>query len=94
MPDADEMFAKAKLVHAISKTLHVRGLTQDAAAKIMGIDQPEVSHLLEGRFRGYSSDRLMEFLTLLGQDVVITIVCHDTEEGCRGQLSVSMSRSL
>jgi len=60
----------------------------------MGIDQPKVSQLLRGRFRGYSSDRLMQFLTLLGQDVVITIVSHESEERHRGELSVSMSHSL
>lgn len=93
MPDAEEMLAKAKLVTAIGKTLKMRGLTQEAAAKIMGIDQPKVSHLLKGHFRGYSSDRLMQFLTLLGQDVVITIVSHSSEEK-RGRLSISMSQSL
>jgi len=94
MPDAEEMLAKAKLVHAISKTLKARGLTQEAAAKIMGIDQPKVSQLLKGRFRGYSSDRLIQFLTLLGQDVVITIVPHEAGERHRGQVSISMSHSL
>jgi predicted XRE-type DNA-binding protein len=94
MPDADEMLAKAKLVTAIGKTLKQRRLTQSAAARIMGIDQPEVSQLLKGDFRGYSSDRLMQFLTLLGQDVVITIVPHMPEENERGQVSISMAQGL
>ena len=90
--DADEMLAKARLVTAIGKTLKARRLTQSAAAKIMGIDQPKVSQLLKGQFRGYSSDRLIQFLTLLGQDVIITIVPHTPEEIQRGHVSISMSQ--
>jgi predicted XRE-type DNA-binding protein len=92
--DADEMLAKARLVTAIGKTLKARGLNQSAAAKIMGIDQPKVSQLLSGQFRGFSSDRLMQFLTLLGQDVIISIVPHTPEEIQRGRVSVSMSQGL
>jgi len=94
MRDADAMLAKAELVTAIGKTLKERKLTQDAAAKIMGIDQPKVSNLLNGQFRGYSSDRLMQFLNLLGQDVIITIVPHSREKEQRGHVSIAMSQGL
>lgn len=40
---------------------------------MMGIDQPKVSALLNGRLANFSSDRLMRFLTARGQDVEITI---------------------
>jgi len=92
MRDADEMLAKAELVSAIGRTLRERKLTQADAAKIMGIDQPKVSNLLKGQFRGYSSDRLMQFLTLLGQDVIITIVPHSRQEDKRGHVSIAMSQ--
>ena len=39
----------------------------------MGIDQPKVSALLNGRLGNFSSERLMRLLTALGQDVEITI---------------------
>ena len=39
----------------------------------MGIDQPKVSALLNGRLANFSSDRLMRLLTALGQDVDITV---------------------
>ena len=48
-------------------------LTQVAAAAIMGVDQPKVSALLNGRLANFSSERLMRFLTALGQDVDITV---------------------
>ena len=39
----------------------------------MGIDQPKVSALLNGRLANFSSERLMRLLTALGQDVDITV---------------------
>jgi predicted XRE-type DNA-binding protein len=39
----------------------------------MGIDQPKLSALLNGRLANFSSDRLMRLLTALGQDVEITV---------------------
>ena len=72
-PDADEMLAKAGLVMEIDRIIRARRITQVQAAELMGIDQPKVSNLLRGRFRGYSMQRLMEFLTRLGRDVEIVI---------------------
>ena len=39
----------------------------------MGVDQPKVSALLNGRLANFSSERLMRLLTALGQDVDITV---------------------
>jgi hypothetical protein len=39
----------------------------------MGVDQPKVSALLNGRLEGFSSERLMRLLTMLGQDIEIMI---------------------
>jgi len=39
----------------------------------MGVDQPKVSHILHGRLGGFSTQRLMEFLTALGRDVEIVV---------------------
>lgn len=72
-PDAEEMLAKADLVIEIDRIIRARRMTQVQAAAVMGIDQPKVSNLLRGQFRGYSLHRLMEFLTRLGRDVEIVI---------------------
>jgi hypothetical protein len=40
---------------------------------MMGIDQPTVSPLFNGRLANSSSARLMRFLTTLGQDVEIVV---------------------
>jgi predicted XRE-type DNA-binding protein len=39
----------------------------------MGVDQPKVSALLNGRLANFSSERLMRLLIALGRDVDITI---------------------
>lgn len=69
---AEEM-AKAELAIMIDQVIRERRLTQQAAATLMGIDQPKVSHMLHGRLGGFSTQRLMEFLTALGRDVEIVV---------------------
>jgi hypothetical protein len=44
-----------------------------AAGQLMGIDQPKISAMLAGQFRGYSVERLMRFLVALGHDVEIVV---------------------
>ena len=48
-------------------------LTQAAAAELLNIDQPKVSALVRGRLAGFSLDRLVRFLVLLGSDVEIVV---------------------
>jgi len=50
-----------------------RGLTQTAAAEVLQIDQPKVSALVRRRLAGFSLDRLVRFLVLLGSDVEIVV---------------------
>jgi len=50
-----------------------RGLTQTAAAEVLQIDQPKVSALVRRRLAGFSLDRLVRFLVLLGCDVEIVV---------------------
>jgi predicted XRE-type DNA-binding protein len=71
--EPDEELARAQLASHIRWVIGRRRLTQVAAASLMGIDQPKVSALLNGRLANFSSDRLMRFLTALGQDVEITV---------------------
>lgn len=71
--DAGEMLAKARIVAQIGRIIQARKLTQVQAAKLLGIDQPKVSALLRGHFKGYSQERLVGFLTKLGMDVEIVV---------------------
>jgi predicted XRE-type DNA-binding protein len=73
LPDAAEHLIKAGLVLRIDRIIRQRELTQADTAKLLGIDQPKVSAMLAGRFRGYSVERLMRFLVALGHDVEIVV---------------------
>lgn len=73
LPDPGEHLIKAGLVVKIDRTIRQLHLTQAAAAQLMGIDQPKVSAMLAGQFRGYSVERLMRFLVALGHDVEIVV---------------------
>ena len=73
LPNSEEELTKAQLASHIRHIIKRRRLTQVAAAATMGIDQPKVSALLNGRLANFSSERLMRLLTALGQDVDITI---------------------
>ena len=69
----EEELTKAKLASLIRRVIERKRMTQAIAGAVMGIDQPKVSALLNGRLGNFSSERLMRFLTSLGQDVKITI---------------------
>ena len=73
LPEAEEELTKAQLASHIRQVIKQQGLTQLALASVMGIDQPKVSALLNGRLANFSSERLMRLLTALGQDVDITV---------------------
>ena len=73
LPDPEERLAKADLAVRISEAIRARRLTQTRAAHILKIDQPKISRLLRGQLSGFSTERLMHFLTLLGRDIEITV---------------------
>ena len=71
--DSAERLAKAKLALRIESIIEKRKLTQVQAAKILEINQPKISALMNGNLTGFSMERLIHFLNLLNQDVEITI---------------------
>lgn len=89
----EQELAKAKLVHAISKVIAARRMTQAKLAKAIGIDQPQVSKLLRGRTAGYSTDRLIRILNQLGQDVEIKVRSKAGSSAKLGSVYVVMAKS-
>src|SRR5260221_10315206 len=73
LPHPDLALAKAELVQRIRGLMAERKLTPAKAAKLLGIDQQNVSALVRGRVEGYSIDRLFRFLNALGQHVEISV---------------------
>jgi predicted XRE-type DNA-binding protein len=72
-PRPAEALAKAELARKIAELIAKRRMTQAAAAELLSIDQPKVSALVRGRLAGFSLDRLVRFLVLLGSDVEIVV---------------------
>lgn len=73
LPDADELMLKARLAHQITILLEERGLTQAEAARMLGTQQPKISQLVRGALGGFSLERLIRYLTVLGRDVEIVV---------------------
>jgi len=72
-PHPEQELLKSRLTLQIYRLIKARGLKQAEAGKILGIKQPHVSALMRNRSGHFSVERLMEFLTALGQDVEITV---------------------
>jgi predicted XRE-type DNA-binding protein len=88
--DSDSMLVKAQLAGQISDIIRRRALTQARAAGVLGLTQPKISALLNGRFRGISEQRMLECLTRLGRDVQIVIKAAPRNRAS-GRLTVSVA---
>jgi predicted XRE-type DNA-binding protein len=73
LSNADEALAKAELARRIGVIIKKRGLSQVDAAKLLDVDQPKVSALTRGVLSGFSTGRLLRFLSLLNCDVNIVL---------------------
>jgi predicted XRE-type DNA-binding protein len=73
LADAEKLKIKTGLVIEIRKAIATLGLTQQAAAKRMGITQPKVSDMMRGDFSNLSERKLMDCLTRLGYDIEIKV---------------------
>lgn len=87
LPNPEERRTKAALARQIDAILTERTMTQRAAAGILGISQPKISNLLNGRLSGFSVERLLQFLTALNRDVQIIVTPTEGVEQ-RGEITV------
>jgi predicted XRE-type DNA-binding protein len=80
LEDADELFARSKIGFHVFKILQDEKLTQREIGTILGIKQPEVSHLMNGHFSRFTTDKLLDFLKKLDRKVTIRISPHKPGE--------------
>ena len=73
LDDAGELYARAQIGVHVFKILKDRKLKQREMAAILGIAQPDVSHLMNGHFSRFTTDKLLEFLKRLERKVTIRI---------------------
>lgn len=76
LEDAEELYTRAQLGFHVHKLLAARSLKQREIADLLGVKQPEVSHLMNGHFSRFTTDKLLEFLKRLDQTVSIRIRPH------------------
>jgi predicted XRE-type DNA-binding protein len=60
-------------MHAIGEEIKRQGLTQVQAAKKVGLAQPDLSRILNGRASNYSTERLLRVLLHLGRNIEIVL---------------------
>jgi predicted XRE-type DNA-binding protein len=87
LPNPEQELLKAQLTLQIYTILKDSGMTQAEIAKILGVQQPQVSLLMRNRAGNFSVGRLMEFLTALRQDVEITVRPTRKEHGALSVVS-------
>jgi predicted XRE-type DNA-binding protein len=87
LPNPEQELLKAQLALKIYSILKDSGLTQVEIAKVLGVQQPQVSLLMRNRAGNFSVGRLMEFLTALRQDVEIAVRPARKERGALSVLS-------
>jgi len=80
LKDADELFARAQLGFHVHKILKDKGLKQREIACLLGIAQPDVSHLMNGHFSRFTTDKLLDFFKRLDRKVSIQISPHKPGE--------------
>lgn len=68
-----EHLVKVKLALRINQIIEKRKSTQADAAKVLGVNQPKISALANGRLDEFSIERLIMFLNKLDQDVSIYV---------------------
>ena len=80
MENAQELAARAQIGFHVATLIKNRNLKQKEAAQLLGIQQPDVSHLMNGHFNRFTTDKLLDFLRRLEQKVTIEISPHRAGE--------------
>ena len=62
-----------ELASELNQAIKNRLWTQTKAASVLGIKQPHVSELVNGKLEHFSVERLIELLRKLDSDITITI---------------------
>ena len=73
LKDADQLMARSQIGFHVFKILQARKLKQREIASILGIAQSDVSHLMNGHFSRFTTDKLLDFLRRLGRKVTIEV---------------------
>lgn len=73
LKNADELYARAHIGIEVLRILEERHLKQREIGKVLGLNQSEVSHLMNGHFSRFSEGKLLGFLKKLDREVTLVI---------------------
>ncbi len=73
LANADELLVKSRLMRFLAEENRKRRLTQKAAGKLLGLDQSNVSALVNEKISRFSIEKLMTLAGRLGFAVTIHI---------------------
>ncbi|WP_427160751.1 helix-turn-helix domain-containing protein [Aliinostoc sp. HNIBRCY26] len=71
LSDADELFTRGRIGIQVLRLLQQRNLKQREISELLGIPQPEVSHLMKGEFQRFSEGKLLIFLKRLDTEITL-----------------------
>lgn len=71
--EAENLKVRSDLMIELTRLIEVQGLTQVAAAKLLGVTQPRVSDLMRGKIDRFSVDSLIEMLGHAGASVSVVV---------------------
>lgn len=67
------VIARTELMLAVSEAIAKRQWTQSEAATFLGVGQPRISDLMQGRVDRFTVDMLLNWLQKLGKDVSLSV---------------------
>jgi predicted XRE-type DNA-binding protein len=73
MPNPNELVVKSSLMRFVASEIQRRNLKQKAAGDLLGLDQSNVSALVNEKISRFSVEKLMALVGRLGFDVSIHI---------------------
>ena len=86
--NADEELAKAELAYKIRRLILARGLIQEEAAQLLGVDQSDVSKIMNCKVGKFTYDRLLRCIQRLECNVRIIVEEPNADHSC-GKVLVS-----
>jgi predicted XRE-type DNA-binding protein len=80
LKDSDELFARGQIGFCVHKIVNEKNFRQREIGAILGIAQSDVSHLMNGHYSRFTTDKLLGFLKRLDRKVTIRIAQHEAGE--------------
>lgn len=82
--EAAALTLKASLFRTLQKALRETAATQMELAQRLGVPQPKISDILNGKMAGFSVERVANYLLKLNYEICVDV--HPAPEGSSGRV--------